>query len=448
MIITGHGDIDNAIEALQFGASDFVNKPIRDEALAIALKRAHERLDIRRKLKDYTATLEREVARATLELRRKSGFLAKVIRSANDGIVATDSNFRIVTFNPGAERIFGFTRAEVIEKASVFDLYPPEIADYFSAAGTAAGVSGELPWKEVRIASRGGTLIPVRFAGTLLHEKGQVMGSVAFFQDLTRIKALEKELVHSERLAAVGQTVAGLAHGIKNILHGFKGGSYLVNIGIERNDREKLATGWEMISRNIARTSDLVLDLLSYSKEREPEYEVCRPNGIAAEVCDLLEVTARENRVAIQRDFDPRVGEAVMDPRTIHSCLLNLASNAIDACIFDGAIGKDWKVRLETRLEGPRTLRFSIVDNGVGMRPEVREKLFTSFFSTKGHRGTGLGLLVTRKLVTEHGGDIDVTSEEGKGTTFVIRLPFEPAGAPWEEGPPEAGAGRPGRPAA
>ena len=111
-----------------------------------------------------------------------------------------------------------------------------------------------------------------------------MVGTVAFFQDMREIKRLEKELLKSERLAAIGQTVSGLAHGIKNILHGLKGGSYLVDIGIQKNETEKLKKGWDMIKRNIGRTSNLAMDLLSYSKEREPELEACFPNEIAGDV--------------------------------------------------------------------------------------------------------------------------------------------------------------------
>ncbi|UCF95465.1 MAG: HAMP domain-containing histidine kinase, partial [Desulfobacterales bacterium] len=218
---------------------------------------------------------------------------------------------------------------------------------------------------------------------------------------------------------------AGLAHGIKNILHGLKGGSYLVDIGIKRNDTEKLKKGWDMIKRNIGRTSDLVLDLLSYSKEREPEYEACRPNDIANAVCELLKEKAGENQIEIIREFDPAIGEVLMDPRTIHTALLNLASNAIDACLFDENTSKNWQVRLKTACENGHRIKFEVTDNGAGMSEEVRGKLFTSFFSTKGHRGTGLGLLVTRKLIEEHQGQIAVSSRPGQGTTFTMHLPYQ-----------------------
>ena len=425
IIVTGHGDIDNTIEALKYGASDFINKPVRDEALSIALDRAKEKLDIKRKLKEYTIDLEKKIDFATSELRRQTNFQIKLIRSSNDGIVATDRNLKIVIFNPGAESIFGHRQPEVIYKMSVTELYPPELASKFRDTIIGDDETLEFPWIETTITSKDGQTIPVRFSGTVLQEKDEAMGTVAFFQDLREIKRLEKELVQSERLAAIGQTIAGLAHGIKNILHGLKGGSYLVDIGINKNDTEKLKKGWDMIKRNVGRTSNLVMDLLSYSKEREPEYEICRPNEIAKEVCDLLQDKAIRHKVEIITKFDDAIGEVSMDPDTIHESLLNLMSNAVDACLFDENMDKTWQVTLKSTKEENNIVKFEVSDNGAGMDKKVLDQLFTSFFSTKGHRGTGLGLMVTRKLIQEHGGTIAVKSELGKGTVFTIRLPYK-----------------------
>jgi len=285
----------------------------------------------------------------------------------------------------------------------------------------------DFPWQEIAIQARSDEQIPVRFSGTVLLENKEQMGTVAFFQDLREIKRLEQELVKSERLAAVGQTVAGLAHGIKNILHGLKGGSYLVDIGINKEDSVKLKKGWEMIKRNVGRTSNLVMDLLSYAKEREPRYEICDPNEIAEDVCGLVQDKALENSVEIIKEFDHTIGEISMDPDTIHEVLLNLMSNAVDACLFDENMDKKWQVRLVTTKENGHLIKFDVIDNGAGMDQDVMEKLFTSFFSTKGHRGTGLGLMVTRKLIEEHKGDIKVDSQPGRGTTFSFRLPYNAA---------------------
>lgn len=429
IILTGHGDIDSAIEALQYGASDFINKPLRAEALAISLKRAEEKLDIQMRLKEYTLDLENMVQIATGEFERKNSFLTKLIRSSNDGIVATDEDWKVVIFNPGAERIFGFNRGEVVRKIDARELYPPDVMEILEAGRNGNSRQGELPWAETAIRSKGDGIIPVRFSGTVLSAKDEVMGSVAFFQDLREIKRLERELVNSERLAAIGQTVAGMAHCIKNILHGFKGGSYLVDVGIDKDNTDKLKSGWQMIQRNIQRTSDLVLDLLSYSKEREPEYENCFPNEIADDVCGLLQEVASDYDVEIVKNLSPSIGEVSMDPRSVHRCLLNLVSNAIDACIFDDLVTKHHCVRVSTAMEENRILVFRVGDNGSGMTDEVKAKLFSSFFSTKGPKGTGLGLLVTSKLVEENNGTIAVESTPGEGTVFTMRLPFAPVEA-------------------
>jgi len=425
IIITGHGDIENAIEALKHGASDFINKPVRDEALAIALRRAREKSEIRQQLNAYTTDLERKIEAATRELQRRSNFQINLIRSSNDGIVATDKNLKIVIFNPTAKKIFGYTASETINKMTAGELFPAELAAELKAALDGKDDVKNLAWRETTIESKTGESIPVRFSSTILKENERPVGTVAFFQDLREIKRLEKELLKSERLAAIGQKVAGLAHGIKNILHGLKGGSYLVDIGISRGETEKLKKGWDMIKRNIGRTSNLVMDLLSYSKGREPEFEACLPNEIAADVCALLQDKAREHRVKLVRHFDDSIGEVRMDPNSVHEVLLNLMSNAVDACLFDEDTTKNHQVDLKTFNEKDNVIRFEVRDNGVGMDEEVIKKLFTSFFSTKGHRGTGLGLMVTRKLIEEHNGTIDVKSEPGKGTTVIVRMPCQ-----------------------
>lgn len=357
---------------------------------------------------------------------RRANFQTKLLESSNNAIIAADSGWNVVLFNPEAERIFGYKAEDVIGKKHSREIFPLEVAEAIVGFLAPEPEMQDTAWHETVIDSGDGRQIPVSFSGSLLYENDEIVGSVAFFRDLTELKRLEKELVASERLGAIGQTVAGMAHCIKNILHGFKGGSYLVNIGIDRDNTDKLKTGWQTIQRNIQRTSDLVLDLLSYSKEREPEYENCFPNDIAADVCDLLQETAAEHDIALVQDFDPSVGEVALDPRIAYRSLLNFVSNAIDACIFDDDISKQHQVTVRTAIEDEAFVLFEVADNGTGMDNEVKARLFATFFSTKGAKGTGLGLLVTSKLIEEHKGTIAVESELGKGTTFMFRLPFNP----------------------
>lgn len=246
---------------------------------------------------------------------------------------------------------------------------------------------------------------------------------------IIRRKRLEQDLVKSERLAATGETVAGLAHCIKNILLPLEGGIYVVEKGFRKNDMEKLHIGWGMIRRNIDKVSNLALDLLTFSKDREPEYESVSPNVVTDDVCYLIE-SWLENvanlDIDLIRDFDPEIGDAYLNPKGIHRCLLNLVSNAMDACIDDKNPDKSFRIRVSTRADGNDAVIFKISDNGCGMDKAVRTQLFTNFFSTKGSRGTGLGLLVTQKIVKEHKGTLNVESEPGQGTTFTIRIPRSP----------------------
>lgn len=359
------------------------------------------------------------------DIQEKAGFQARLISSSNNGIVATDNQWKVVIFNPAAESIFGYDGKTIIHNTDARDIYPAHIIERFEAAMRAADFDQwTLPWQETCINNKDGLEIPVRFSGAVLRQKHKKMGLVAFFQDLREIKRLEKELLGAERLAAVGQTVAGMAHCVKNILHGLKGGSYMVNIGIKKENTEKLRTGWNMVQRNITRTHDLVQDLLTYSKERQPEMAPCRPNEVVEEVMELMQAVAEEHNVALETNLSPEIGEVLLDERSLHRSLLNLVGNAIDACRDDPTLDKTHRVKVTTSLDADRTIRFDVTDNGSGMSEEVKSKLFSSFFSTKGPQGTGLGLLVTSKLIEEHRGTIEVDSELDRGTTFSIRLPI------------------------
>ncbi len=460
IVITGHGDMESAIQSLHLGASDFITKPVSDQLLSIALERAEERLKTKKTLNNYANDLWNMVKEKTEEIKRRYEFEDKLVQRSIDGIVATDKEKNIIIFNPAAEEMFGYTVNEAKSAMNAGNFYPEGISQKISDvfAGKDRKASDIFVGDEAFVTAKSGEAVPVRFSCAMLYEGDKPIGSVGFFQDLRKIKRLEKELIKSERLAAIGQTVAGLAHGVKNILNGLKGGLYIVNTAlkkgaadwaaenkidysnmftaplqarslkriIDNNETErqqkKLKTGWEMVERNIHKVSDLVLDLLSYSKEREPEYEIYNPNIIADEVCDLMESKAKEYDIDLLRDIDREMGEIYLDPKGIHSCLLNLVSNAIDACVFDLDTQKQWYVKVRTRRENKSGVVFEVIDNGCGMGEETQSKLFAEFFSTKGTRGTGLGLLVTQKIVNEHGGTMDVVSRLGKGTTFTIRL--------------------------
>jgi len=230
---------------------------------------------------------------------------------------------------------------------------------------------------------------------------------------------LHEKVVAAERLAAVGQTLAGLTHCIKNILQGIKGGAFILDKGINAGNLDRVRSGWDMVRRNNAFMEELVYDLLTYSKQRRPECVPTDVNTLCAEICELSAERAKQNGVALTCSLDPLLGPLDVDPRGLRRCVLNLVANAVDACAGNGG-----SVTAETKAPTDDGFaRISIRDTGRGMSEETLAKLFTVFFSTKGSKGTGLGLPVTQKIIEEHKGRLDVESQEGQGTTFTICLP-------------------------
>jgi signal transduction histidine kinase len=297
IMITGHGDIELAIQSMKSDATDFITKPINSDVLEIALKRVNEKISLKAEVRNYTENLEKLVEEKT------------------------------------------------------------------------------------------------------------------------------RKLVEAERLAAVGQTVAGLAHAIKNVTSGLTGGVYVLETGVELGDKVYRSQGWEMIKRNIGRIERMVLDLLSYARERQPTYQLCDPNLPAQEVFDLMLSKARDNAIAFEYDLAADLPKAWFDPEGIHRCLLNLVTNAVEACSDASLPEKSGEILLRSLKPEGWAVEYQVIDNGSGMDQETQSKVFKLFFSTKGSKGTGLGLMIAKKIIDEHKGFIEMFSEKDKGTKFVVRLP-------------------------
>ena len=230
---------------------------------------------------------------------------------------------------------------------------------------------------------------------------------------------LHRKALAAEHLAAVGRTVAGLSHCMKNILQGIKGGAYIVEKGLADKTIDRIRQGWNMVKHKNDFMEELVWDLLNLSKARAPDYELTDLNALCTEIVEIGAGKARNSDVEVNFVADKALKNICVDPKGIRRCILNLVTNAVDACLEGGG---DVEVRTFAA-EADGMVRVVVRDTGCGMSEETLAKLFTIFFSTKGSKGTGLGLPVTKKIVEEHGGRIKAESRQGDGTTFTVSLP-------------------------
>jgi PAS domain S-box-containing protein len=233
--------------------------------------------------------------------------------------------------------------------------------------------------------------------------------------DITQIRQLQ------DKLTSVGLLISTISHGIKGLLNGLDGGIYLLNSGLKKNDRTRIDQGWEISSRNIRRIRSMVMDILYYAKDREPQWEQLSLNQTVEEVCDLFRERAERQKIVFNCQIKPDGGNFEADKLAVRSLLLNLLDNSLDACRIDKN-KTDHNINFTVKKQTD-SITFEVSDNGIGMDRETREKALSLFFSSKGSGGTGLGLFIANKIAQAHGGEITIESEERKGSKFTVILP-------------------------
>jgi len=232
---------------------------------------------------------------------------------------------------------------------------------------------------------------------------------------------LYQEAIKAERLAATGQTVAALSHYIKNILQGLQGGGDTVELGMRGENIKTIETGWKIVNRNLNKIQNLMLNMLAFSKEREPRLEPIQVNVIVEDVLDLTRKQADDRGVMLIADPAVDMPAIPADPDGIHQVILNIMNNAIEAVPANTGV-----ITIRTGFdESAQEAVITVGDNGSGIDEAELAKIFEVFHSTKGHGGTGLGLAVAKKIVDEHNGRLEVRSHSGEGTVFTIRVPVD-----------------------
>jgi PAS domain S-box-containing protein len=355
-----------------------------------------------------------EVHDLEAQLHQADAMREALLENSLDAIIVVDGREKIQMVNRAAEQLWELPANKLIGSKAPPGMIPSPLHRV---------LNGKKEWDlqhEAEVTTSSGEKVPVQASAVRLSHEGHQIGAAVMVHDLREVKKLEKEMLEAERLAAVGQTVAGLAHGIKNILTGLEGGMYVTSTGLKKKNDDRIRQGWGMLERNIRRISDLAKNLLAFSRGDRPEPKRIDPAQVIEEVIELFRDSARQHGITLKAEMQPGVEPASLDPDGLHTCLANLISNAMDACLLSR--DRPCAVTVGLREEGGSMI-IEVTDTGCGMDYELKQKVFTSFLTTKGKGGTGIGLLITRKIVQQHGGEVDVLSRPGHGSTFRMNFP-------------------------
>ena len=556
IMITGHGDMDLAIKSLKYEATDFITKPINDEVLGFALERAHERISMRQRIREYTENLEemvREKSARLVEVERliAVGQVIEGLSSATKNIVE-DFEGGITYFNELPCLVSIHNRD--LEVVATNQLYKERLGDkigcnswdaYKEGAGRSAkcpvgktfhtgkgqrsketiqDVNGrEVPvivhtapirsgesdvelvleisaditemnrlQEELRttqqryqqlfdevpcyISVQDGKLRLVATNRQFKEDFGDEIGSYCYnvykhrnepcpdcpvvktFEsgksqqsetvvtsktgeqynvltwtapirkadgEVTQVMEMSTNITQIRRLqdhlSSLGLLIGSVSHGIKGIMTGLDGGMYWLDTGMEKGNQERIEKGWDVTKLMVGRLKNMVLNLLYYAKERDLSWKRTDVLSLAKDVASTVEPKIKGYSIEFIHDFDRSIGKFEVDTSVVSSALINILENAMDACIEDKS-KKSHKIIFSVTQDKDHIV-FDIHDNGMGMDRETRENIFTLFFSSKGSKGTGLGLFVSNKIIQQHGGSIRVDSTPGQGSHFNIRMP-------------------------
>jgi len=432
IVVTAFGEMDTAVRALQLHASDFITKPIRDEALFIALDRAKDRYRTRKELSDYTALLEERWMDTAEELARTFNFQNNLIESSIDGIMGCDEKGEVVIYNKSLEKMLGYSKAEVRGSTFFGRLLPVGASERFKEDlyGEDWGGKKKLFLYETNLLDKKGNRVPVQLSATVLFEEDREIGMVAFIRDLRELKKLEQQfadqarLLHQDKMITLGRLAASVVHEINNPLAGILNYLRLMikimsrgTLGAEHT--EKFQKYLALVESETSRCSKIVSNLLAFARKSETEFKEMDVHELLQKCLMLSRHKLDLQNIEIQTDFQPNFPKIWGDFNQLQQCLINLIFNAVDAMPDGGTL------TLGCAYQGSnKAVEVWVKDTGSGIPGEDLPHIFDPFFTTKREgQGLGLGLATVQGIIERHKGTIRVESNQDKGTVFTIELP-------------------------
>ena len=396
---------------------------IADEDFSFRFKvdRNDEFASLATSFSDMSSRLERTLS----ELRDTRDYLEGIIENSADIIITVNPDGLIETFNSGAELSLGYSREEVIGRRIEMLFADPRERE---VAVSRLQHTDNVVNYETHFRTRDGEVRDVILTLSRLRDPdGQAVGTFGISKDVTQERNLQRQLILSERFAAVGQALIGIQHAMKNMLNRMMGGAYMVRTGLGKDDREMLQDGWALVQEGIDHLTAMSSHFLDYVKEWRPELEWTDLSGLVEGAVRAFEQADAGRGVKLEARLSDEVPAVLCDAKMIRSAVTDLLSNALDACLNkEYESGETPAIEVcVVKPEGGSDSLIEVRDNGCGMSERVRSSVFAPFFSTKKKGGSGLGLALTSRAIGVHGGALEVESAVGQGSTFRISLPMD-----------------------
>ena len=435
IVVTAFGEMNLAVRALQLDASDFITKPINDESLHLALKRAKDRFTARKQLKDYTALIEKENAETTQALIRTLEFRRNLIESSMDGILACDKSGVVVTMNSAMENLLGCLRSDVIDKMTMDQIFRQEESPNTGIKNLRQRKYGDpkhLFLYETTLIGKDNKKVPVQVYASVIFDQGKEDGMVYFFRDLREIRRLEREfedqakVLHQDKMMSLGRLAASVVHEINNPLAGILNYIRLMIRIVERGEpsqqqMEKFKRYLELVESETSRCSKIISGLLTFSRKSPSSFAELRIDDLLQRCILLSQHKLTLSNIDLKTDINPNIPVVKGDINQLQQCVINLIFNAIDAMPSGGTLWLSANHDLHEK-----TVTISVRDTGIGIAEENLPMLFEPFFTTKKEGyGVGLGLSTVWGIMEKHGGTVKVESRPGQGATFKLLFPLD-----------------------
>ena len=432
IVATAFGEMDLAIRALQLDASDFITKPIGDDALYLALKRAKERFTSKKQLKDYTALLEKEKADTIHELLKSIRFQRNLIESSMDGIMGSNETDTVIIYNHNMEQLLGYPKQEVLHKMTFKQFFPAErLSDFMDELfGDSYGGNNRLILYETQLIEKSGREIPVQVSASVLFDEDRQNGLVCFFRDLREIRKLEREvsdqarILHQDKMMSLGRLAASVVHEINNPLSGIL--NYLKLMArilgrgpLSEGDQKKFRHYLDLVETETSRCSQIVSNLLSFSRLSPPAFGKVKIDELLQRCILLSQHKLELSNIRLECDIQPNLPTVDGDFNQLQQCVINLIFNAIDAMPEGGTITLNGDYDTDRA-----TVIVTVRDTGRGIGREELPHIFEPFYTTKSEGyGVGLGLSTVFGIMERHKGVVNVRSQPGDGAAFMLELP-------------------------